>query len=76
VVTGVADAYLPVRVVLDQDHALRPDRLVLDQPDQRVEIPLGRPDGRIGRHDHVEGVAHCLLLTPSGNSPARKLPGT
>jgi hypothetical protein len=62
VIAGLADAYLTVEVVLDQDHALRPDLLVLDQPDQVVKVTLGRPDALVGGHDHVEGVAHCLLL--------------
>src|SRR6516162_5799073 len=60
VIAGLADAHFPVQVVLDQDHALRSDRLVLDQLHERVEVPLGRAGVLIGRHDYVEGAGEWL----------------
>ena len=49
VVAGLADVDLAVRVALDEDHALGPDLLLLDELHQRVEVLLGRlqlPDTR------------------------------
>ena len=62
VVAGLADVDLAVRVVLDEDHALGPDLLLLDERYQRVEVLLGRLHCRIGGHDHVVGVTHGLPL--------------
>ena len=58
VVAGLADLDLAVGVVRDEDHALGPDLLVLDELHEPVEVLLGRLDGRVAGHDDVEGVAH------------------
>ncbi len=60
VVAGLGQLHLAVGVMLDQDHALRPDRFVLDQPHKRVKVLLGQPSGRVRSHDHIEGIPHCL----------------
>jgi hypothetical protein len=42
VVTGLADGHLTRLVTLDQNHTLGPDRLVLHQLHERVEVSLRR----------------------------------
>ena len=62
-VTRLSDADLAAEVALGQDHAFRPDRPVLHQPYQRIEVALGRLGGLVSRHDHVEGVTHGSILS-------------
>jgi hypothetical protein len=58
VVTGLGDLHLAVCAMLNQDHALGSDRLVLHPQHQGVEVLLRRPSRRVRRHDHVKHVSH------------------
>jgi hypothetical protein len=73
VVAGLRDADPAVLVVLDEDHALALDLLVLDELDQPVEVLLGRLDGLVAGHDHIEPVSHDPSLFVSVWSEARLL---
>ena len=75
VVAGLRHADLAALVVLDEDHALALDLLVLDELHQPVEVLLGRLSGRICGHDDRERVAHwspSLILAMGSPIPRRR----
>ena len=76
VVAGVGDVDLAGLVAADQDHAVGPDLLLLDELAQLVEVLLGRLERRVGGQDQVVGVAHnaslCLLANHTRHAGLRR----
>ena len=58
VAAGVGDVDLAGLVARDEDHPVGLDLLLLDEPNELVEVLLGRLERRVAGQDQIECVAH------------------